>query len=313
MPFPTHIEQVLSHYGIRPDTKQALYDLYLSLGADVLEVFADVADGVTTPDLLAPEDTVVIRTRVIERFLRRHHPQWLQGTPTPSLWHPREAEGRASGLVVPLGAISETVRNVVPEGQPVADGVLVLGRNAHFGGRPETISFDCVARSLDDAIAIGTSEGRQHTVPGSVGETSGTFDSAHNVALLWEVQPNVYKPAGERNRAIAKAYRRHRNWHLVTLAAALEWLAIQKTSIFILRGNALAATHEVNPAEPISEAIGALHDRTVAAVTAALGMTLRPTDDADEFLLLDASVMNHSLRHHVLQQGAGEAVWKVVS
>ena len=312
MPFPSHIEQVLSQYGVRPDTKEALYELYLILGSDVLEVFADVADTVASPSLLEPEDTLQIRERVIERYLRRHHPQWLAGTPTPSLWHPREAEGRASGLVVPLGAVSETVRRVLPDGQSVADGILVLGRNAHSGGRAETISFDVVARTLDDAIAIALSDGRQHTVPGSVGETSGTYDSIQNVALLWEVQPNVYKPSGERNRSIAKIHRRHRSWHLVTLAAALEWLTAQKAAIFILRGGALAATHEVNPAQPVSEEIASMHDRTVAAVTRSHGLSLCPTDDADELLLLDTSVMNHALRQHVLKRGAGEAIWKLV-
>ena len=312
MPFPSHIEQVLAAYGIRPDTKEALYDLYLSLGSDVLEVFADLTDDGTSPAELAPDDTLAIRARVDERYLRSHHPQWVEGKPTPSLWHPREAEGRASGLVVPLGEITEMVRGVVPEGQPVPDGILLLGRNAHFGGRPETISFDVVARSLDEAIAIGTSEGRQHTVPGSIGETSGTFDSIRNVALLWEVQPNVYKPSGERNRAIAKVYKRHRSWHLVTLAAALEWLAVQSAAVFVLRGSALAATHEVNPAHPVSEAIVSMHDRTVAAVASALGLELRPTDDADELALVDAAVMNHALRQHVLKQGAGQAILKIV-
>lgn len=312
MPFPTHIESVLAAYGIRPDTKAALYDLYLSLGSDVLEVFADAADGVASPAELTPEDTLTIRARVVERFLRAHHPQWLEGTPTPSLWHPREAEGRASGLAVPLGELSETVRRVIPDDQPLPDGILILGRNAHFGGRGETISFDLVARDLGDAIAIGTSEGQQHTIPGSIGETSGTFDSGQNVALLWETQPNVYKPAGARNRAIAKVYRRHRMWHLLTLAAAVEWLAVQKAATYILRGSALAATHEVNPQKPVSTAIEEMHDRTVAAVAAALGLELRPTDDADEFQLLDASVMNHALRHHVLKQGAGEAILKLV-
>ena len=115
-------------------------------------------------------------------------------------------------------------------------------------------------RELEDAIAIGRSAGQQHTIPGSVGETSGTFDSARGVALIWEVQPNVYKPAGERNRAIAKLYRRHRNWHLATLTAAIEWLLTQRCAVFILRGSALAIAHEVNPQKPVSETIVALHD-----------------------------------------------------
>jgi hypothetical protein len=203
-------------------------------------------------------------------------------------------------------------RWLVGEDQPVPDGILILGRNAHFGGRAETISFDVVARELADAIAIGKAAGQQHTIPGSVGETSGTFDSAHNVALLWEVQPNVYKPAGERNRAIAKLYRKHRNWHLVTLASAIDWLLAQKTSTFILRGDALAATHEVNPEKPVSEAISAMHDRTVEQVVRAFGATLAAPDGQDELLLLDTCVMNHALRRFVLKNGAAAAMWRLV-
>jgi hypothetical protein len=194
--------------------------------------------------------------------------------------------------------------------QPLPDGMLLLGRNAHYGGRAETISFDVVARDLEDAVAIGKASGQQHTIPGSVGATSGTFDSALNVALLWEVQPNVFKPAGERNRAIAKIFRRHRNWHLITLAAALEWLGAQKAEIFILRGGALATTHEVNPAKPVSETIAALHDRTVEQVARAADATLAEPTNADELALLDSCVMNHALRKHVLVNGAAAAMWK---
>lgn len=312
MSFPPHIERVLTAYGIRADTKAALYDLYLSLGGEVLEVFADVAEGVTAATMLEPDDTLTLKEQVVERYLTRNHPRWLAGLPTASLWHPREAEGRASGAAVPLGELPEVARRLVGDDQPIPDGILILGRNAHFGGRAETISFDVVARELADAIAIGKAAGQQHTIPGSVGETSGTFDRAHNVALLWEVQPNVYKPAGERNRAIAKLYRKHRNWHLVTLAAAIDWLAAQQTSTFILRGDALAATHEVNPGKPVSEAISAMHDRTVEQVVRAFGATLAAPDDRDELLLLDTCVMNHALRKHVLVNGAAAAMWKLM-
>jgi hypothetical protein len=311
MSFPPHIERVLTAYGIRADTKAALYDLYLSLGGEVLEVFADVADGVTAATMLEPDDTLTLREQVVERFLTRNHPRWLAGLPTPSLWHPRAAEGRASGAAMPLGELPEVARGVVGEDQPIPDGVLVLGRNAHFGGRADTISFDVVARELADAIALGKAAGQQHTLPGSAGETSGTFDSAHNVALLWEVQPNVYKPAGERNREIAKLYRKHRNWHLVTLASAIDWLAAQQTATYILRGAALAPTHEVNPEKPVSEAIVAMHDRTVEQVVRAFGATLTAPADADEMLLLDTSVMNHALRKHVLKNGAAAAMWRL--
>ncbi|MDP9194321.1 MAG: hypothetical protein M3P06_21705 [Acidobacteriota bacterium] len=304
MTFPPHIDHVLTTYGIRAETKAALYDLYLAMGGEVLEVFADLADGVTSAALLEPDDTLTIREQVVERYLRRNHPRWLEGTPTASLWHPRVAEGRAAGAVVPQGALPAAARRALADDQSLPDGILVLGRNAHFGGRAETISFDVVARDLDDALAIGKADGRQHTIPGSVGATSGTFDGAHRLALLWEVQPNVYKPAGDRNRAIAKIYRRHRNWHVITLVSALEWLTAQNATTFILRGDALAITHEVNPAKPVSEAIAALHDRTVEQVTRVLGFTLAEPSDADELALLDADVMNHALRHWVLKRGS---------
>lgn len=297
MPFPSHIEQILNAYAVRADTKAALYDLYVAMGDEILEVFADLAEGVASASLLEPEDTVTIRANVVERFLRRNHPQWLEGKPTASLWHPREAEGRASGVAIPLGQ--------------TGTGLLMLGRNAHYGGRTNTISFDIVAAGLEDAIAIGQAEGQQHTLPGSVGETSGTFDSARNVALIWEVQPNVYKPAGDRNRAIARLYRRHRSWHTDTLAAALEWLRAQNCETYILRGDALAATHEVNPAKPVSETIALLHDRTVAEAVRSVGASLVAPTDADELVLLDSGVMNHALRKHVLVRGAGAAMVKV--
>ena len=293
MAFPEHIDRILNAYRVPADTKSALYDLYLSMGDEVLEVFADLADGVTSATMLRPDDTLTIREQVVERYVRRNHPLWAQGKPTASLWHPRVAEGRASGAAIPLPRIDA--------------GIPILGRNAHLGGRADTISFDVVAADLEDAVLIAKAAGQQHTIPGSVGATSGTFDSARNVALIWEVQPNVYKPAGERNRAIAKLYRRHRDWHVTTLGLAIDWLRGQKTETYIVRGAALAVTHEVNAAKPISETIAALHDRTVQAVCA----TLADPSDQDELTLLDSGVMNHALRKHVLVNGARGAIWKL--
>ncbi|HEX7151924.1 MAG TPA: hypothetical protein VF618_10585 [Thermoanaerobaculia bacterium] len=312
MGFPEHIARVLEAYGIRTDTKAALYELYLTLGDEVLDVFADYSDRVSAPSLLQPDDTLSIRREVVERYVRRNHPRWLEGTPTPSLWHPRVAEGRASGAAVPLGPVGQSLLTILPPDQPTPDGVLVLGRNAHLSGRQETVSFDVVARELDDALAIAMAEGQQHTLPGSVGQTTGSFDGTRSVALLWEIQPNVFKPAGERNRAIAKVYRRHRNWHLVTLAAALDWLGQQKCATYILRGDALQATHEMNPAKPMSESIGVNHDRTVQAVAATRGLLLVEPTDQDEVELLDSIVMNHALRQHVLRMGAAAAMWRVI-
>ena len=304
MPFPAHIAAILERHRIQPATKAALYDLFVALGDEVLEVFGDLAEGVADPASLDAEVTTVIRQQVVERYLRRNHGRWLEGKPTASLWHPRELEGRASGVAVPLGELGAAVRAAIPADQPVPAGIAMLGRNAHYGGRLETISFDVVARDLAEAIAVGLAAGQQHTLPGSIGETSGTFDTTHGIALVWEVQPNVYKPDRERNRAIAKVWRRHRNWHLATLATALEWLRSQGCATFVLRGGALAATHEVNPEKPVSDTIAAYHDRTVARVAAAMGLSLEPVSDADEFLLLESMVMNHALRKEVLQHGA---------
>ena len=46
MPFPLHIERIFDVFGIAPDTKATLYDLYVSMGPEVLEVFSDIAEGV---------------------------------------------------------------------------------------------------------------------------------------------------------------------------------------------------------------------------------------------------------------------------
>jgi hypothetical protein len=311
LPFPEHIERVFDAFRIAADTKATLYDLYVSMGPEVLEVFSDIAEGVESPDTLRPEHCAGVRRSVVERYLTRNHPLWFSGTPTPSLYCPRELEGRAAGVAIPLGAIQPQVAAILGEGQPLPDGIVVQGRNAHFGGRHETISFDLVAADLADAIAVGTAEGQQHTIPGSVGETSGTLDAPGLVALIWEIQPNVYKPAGDRNRAIAKIYRRHRNWHIITLVAALEWLRAKSFRVFIVRGEALAPTHEVNQAKPVPPAIVALHNRTVVDAARGLGLTLEPVSRDDELVLLNSTVMNVGLHKHVSTFGARDAIWKL--
>lgn len=313
MAFPEHIDRLFDQFGVPPDTKQAVYDLYVAMGEEALDVFGDIAERIDSPANLRPEDTAGIRERVAERYLTRNHPQWLSGRPTASFWRPRETEGRASGIAMPMGDVAAVVdvERLIDEDQPVPDGVLVHGRNAHYGGRPETISFDVVAGALDDALALARAQGQQHTMPGSAGETSGTIDAERAVALIWEIQPNVYKPAGDRNREIARVHRRHRNWHVITLAAALGWLHERGTRTYVLRGSALAPTHEVNPAKPVSEAITGLHDRTVARVVDALGLSLKPLTTDDEQLLLDSRVMNVGLHAHVLEAGVAAAMWRV--
>jgi hypothetical protein len=306
MAFPDHIERVFESFGVPADTKNAVYELYVAMGEEALEVFGEIAETVDSPANLRPEHCTTVRSRVVERYLTRNHPLWQEGQPTGSFYRPRALEGRASGLAIPLAPVEPKVA----ENQPVPEGILMQGRNAHFGGRQETISFDFIAADLQDAIVIGQAAGQQHTLPGSVGETSGSIDGERSLALIWEIQPNVYKPAGERNRNIAKIYRRHRNWHIITLVAALDWLRSKDFRVYVLRGEALASTHEVNPAKPVSEAIVKLHDRTVANVISGLNMTLAPANRDDEQLLLDSGVMNTALSERVLLSGAADAIWR---
>ena len=308
MPFPPHIERIFEAYRVPADTKGALYDLYVSMGDEVLEVFSDIAES-ADPSTLRPERCSAIRSQLVERYLSRNHPEWIEGKPTPSFYRPRLLEGRASGVAIPLGEIPERAAKLLDV--PPPDGIVVQGRNAHFGGRSETISFDVVARNLDDAIAIGRAEGRQHTFPGSVGATSGTTDAEKQIALLWEIQPNVYKPAGDRNREISKIYRRHRNWHVLTLFAAIEWLRAKSFAVFIVCGEALRATHEEDASKPLTPAIMAFHNYTVSNVVHALELSLEAAEGDDERLLLKSMVMNTGLQKHVAELGASSAIWRV--
>lgn len=323
MALPPHIADVLERFGVRPETKTALEDLYLSLGSDVFEVLADLVSDLRVVSTLVPEDLSGIQAAVVERFVRRAHPRWLEGTPTGSLWHPREVEGRASGLVAPLGRlpagertdftsrVANALQQILGDDQPMPAGVVLLGRNAHYGGRSNSISFDVVPLEVEDALLIAAAEGRQHTVPGSVGETAGTYNGS-GVALVWEVQPNVLKPAGKRNQAIAKVFRKHRNWHVATLVTGLLWLRERTETIYVLRGSGLAVAHEVNPGKPVSPEIADFHDRTLERVVAALGGTIEETDLTEATILLDSGVMNTSLTAFVGKYGPADVLGRAV-
>lgn len=310
MPFPEHIDRIFEAFCVPAETKAVLYDLYVSMGDEVLEVFGDIAESVDDPSTLGPQHCTTIRTQLVQRYLMRNHSEWIDGNPTPSFYRPRLLEGRAAGVAIPLGGVPAKAASMLDR-QPVPDGIVVQGRNAHFGGRNETISFDVVATNVRDAIAVGQAAGQQHTLPGSAGATSGTTDAMNQIALLWEIQPNVFKPAGERNREIARIYRRHRNWHVITLLAAIEWLRAKSFRVFILRGEALAATHEVNAAKPVTPAIVALHNRTVERVALTLDLALTPATADDERLLARSTVMNTGLEKHVAAFGATAAIWRV--
>src|SRR5258708_34926735 len=104
MPFPENIDRIFEDYGVPGDTKQAVYDLYVSMGEEALDVFGEIAEGVESPAELRPEDTLQIRERVALRYLEKNHGQWMSGRPTASFWRPREMEGRAGRIGIPLCA-----------------------------------------------------------------------------------------------------------------------------------------------------------------------------------------------------------------
>ena len=322
MQFPPHIARVLDQYGISAATKAALLDAYLQMGQHSLEAFSDLCEEFPTPSAIEPADLARLREVAVARYLREAHPAWIEGRPTASFFAPRSAQGRANGISAPIGTISregdcelaETVRRetraIVGDAQPVPSGILLMSRNGHYGGRDETVSFDVVCESLHDAVAVGNAAGRQHTVPGSIGETSGTHDGIAKLGLLWEIQPNAWKPQGERNRTIAQLWRRNRNWHVMTLVAAIRWLQRAGAMVFVLQGRALQATHEVNPREPVTEALVAVHDRTVTTVTTGLGGFLREPTAAEAQAIVESNLMNTGLSKFVAAHGAGEAIWR---
>ena len=58
MPFPEHIERIFESYRVPADTKAALYDLYVSLGDEALEVFGDIAESNETDNVFTRTFTV---------------------------------------------------------------------------------------------------------------------------------------------------------------------------------------------------------------------------------------------------------------
>lgn len=322
--FPPAIEQVLTRFNVAAPTRARLYDLYLTLGNDAVEAFGRIAEDLGGPDKVEVGDLGPIRSMVVDGFLERNHGAWLEGRPTPSLWHPREAEGRAAGVLIPLGRIGppelendfaarvhSAVAAIVGPGESVPFGVLLFGKNAHSGGRRETISFDVVSYDLGEAKILASAEGHQHTVPGSVGETSGTIDVARNLALIWEIQPNVLEPVEERNGDAARLIRRHRNWHVATLVAALQWLESHDLATFVIRGAALEPTHQLDSGLAVSDEIAALHERTVERVARGLARDLGEPSGSDLRRLLESDLPNTGLRKVLGGQDPGRAIWRI--
>jgi hypothetical protein len=324
--FPEHIEEVLVRFGIAPSTKAALHRLYLSYGGDALEAFAEMATTIGRPvSSIEPDELGGIRESVVRRFLQRNHSAWLEGQATPSFYHPRDLEGQASGITIPLGAIGEgsrseyskrverSVRELLGETQPMPEGLLTVTRHGHFCGRQGTISFEVVAANLGTAIEIGLAAGRQHSLPGAVGQTTASFDPVGRVGVLWEIQPNVMKPSGERNSSIGEFFRRHRNWHVTTMIAALEWLKDRDARLFVLRREALAATYHVDPDTIFSEEVQSHYETTVDRVVQHLGLALDEASEDEGTEILESWLLNVGAGEFIREWGAAAALWRVDS
>lgn len=292
MTLPPKVAETLVRFGVPAEVRAGLDDLCRDLGPAVVEALADLCDeeGLAPPDL-TPAHLLGIRPRLGAAYLAAHHAAWRDGRPSPGFWRDRSLEGGVTGLAHPLGdlesaglpfaaRVAAAIRRATGPDQPPPRGLLVFSRNAHFGNRPGVFSVDLVPADPAEALAVNGAVGQQHTLPGSLGEASGTASGETATALLWEVQPNIYRPRGDVNRAAAPAFRRHRNWHLATAIAALAWLEENGYRTFVLRGEALRATHEVNPEKPVTDDIARHHDRTVAAAAGALDLSLdEPADD----------------------------------
>jgi hypothetical protein len=280
---PRAASEALLRFGVPADTIAWADDLHRHLGPPVVDALSELVETLgVAPSELRPEHLEPIRAVLGERYLRAQHPAWLSAGGSPAFWCDRAAPGAARGVVTALGdleaaatpLLARVARAASLPDQPPPRGLLLVSQNAHRGNQEGTFAFDLVPSRLEEALALNAAVGRHHTLPGSIGETSGRALGDDPLAIVWEVQPNVYKPSGERNRGASAAYRRHRAWPLVTAAAALCWLLDRGYRVFVLKGDALRAAHEVNPGEPLSPEIERLHDRTLEAAAAGLGLQL---------------------------------------
>jgi hypothetical protein len=283
---PRPVSEALLKSGVAADTIAWADDLYRHLGPPVVDALSELVEaGGLEPAQLRPEHLEAIRPMLGERYLRAHHGGWAKRGSSPAFWCERSVEGAVRGLVSSLGdvetadtpllaRVSDAARRAAGPDQPHPRGLLLFSQNAHRGNQEGTLAFDLVPADLEQALALNAGVGRHHTVPGSIGETSGRCLADPPLAILWEVQPNVYKPRGERNRGLTAAYRSHRCWPLVTAVAGLCWLRERGYRVFVLKGEALRAAHEVNPLEPLSPEIERMHETTMARAAAGLGLTL---------------------------------------
>lgn len=286
MTLPRTVSSALLRFGVPADSVAWADDLYRHLGPPVVGALGELVEARGIPPAeLRPEHLEAIRPMLGERYLRAHHAAWRGGGSTPAFWCERALPATTHGVVTPLGdvaaavspltaAVAVAARRAAGADQPPPRGLLLLSQNAHRGNQEGTLAFDLVPTDLEDALALNQALGRHHTLPGSIGEASGRVLAEPALAIVWEVQPNVWKPNAQRNRGASRAYRRYRTWPFVTAAAALLWLAERGYRVFVLKGLALRAAHEVDPEAPLSAEIARHHEQTFERAASALGFEL---------------------------------------
>jgi hypothetical protein len=284
MSLPPAVAQTLIEFGFASDVRAGIAEQYRFLGPGALEALVELTEGRgRSPVDVKVEDLAEVRAIVGARFLESSFGAWKQGDPSAGFWRNRKLEGGATGMAIPLGdlddagnpfsvRVARAAEVAAGPDQPHPQGLLVLSKGGHYGNRPGEFSMDLVPSDLESALAVNAGVGQQHTLPGSIGETSGTATGDPAVALVWEIQPNIYKPSADRNQAANKVFRKHRNWHLITAIASFAWLEQAGYRTFVLKGSALALAHEVNADKPLTPEIESAHDRTVEKALGALGM-----------------------------------------
>ncbi len=325
MSVPPRFTRVLAEHGVAADTRLRLEDLYYSLGSGVMDALAELAERrCLQPRDIRPEHLEELRPILGESFLARHHPEWLRGEGSRGFWQDRRQAGAIGGSLRPLGLLdegeqSEFTRRVaesagprVPEGQPRPRGLLLLGLDSHSGARPGTFSFEVIPQDLEPALLLNACVGRQHTSPGSIGETSGSLLADGGPGVVWEVQPNVYKPTAERNRDARHVAGKFRSWPIVTTVAAFTWLRDQDRRVFVLRPEGLRPAHVVETDDkPLSDELLAVYERNVRGAAEALGLELKaPPVDFDCFPL--AQVVSTPLERALRSQSGAALFWELV-
>jgi hypothetical protein len=321
---PARVSEVLVAWDVAPAVRARLAELHVFLGEPAFDAFVRLAEACgRAPRDIEPEELDAVRALAGEAYLLRHHGDWVAGRPTPGFWRDRTLEGATAGLVTPLGDLSAPasaflgdmreacVRATGPD-QPRPQGLLLVSRNAHYGNRPDDLSVDLVPSDVEQALILNRCVGQQHTLPGSIGETSGTAIADPPIAVMWEVQPNVYKPSPDRNREANATWRRHRNWNVITATSAFAWLRENTYTTFVLRSEALQLAHEVNPGKPVTADIEAMHDRTIGAALAALGLRREPCE-AHEHADVLRRVLDRTLSHRRGDRSLGSLLDRVVA